>query len=213
MIERYLRVVAQQRLPRHLVLPPGALSGCLSSVPARDKRWVCGARRWRRSLRGGALRERTLVKLRNADPIETVGLVLSREAPAARVRRLMANDVDTARNVGDQSLDRLPSALGATVVYNPSDRIARDVQLSHGEVSRGASPRELRGRNRPLVQVNTKNGFHGCFYGRLGFEARLNGDAASLHLPFIAGNEYLDLKPASRGAIHRHAASIRELVR
>ena len=27
-------VVAQQRLPRHLVLPPGALSGCQSSVPA-----------------------------------------------------------------------------------------------------------------------------------------------------------------------------------
>ena len=69
-----------------------------------------------------------------------------------------------------------------------------------------------RGRDRPLVQVNTKNGFHGCFYGRLGFEARLNGAAASLHLPFIAGNEYLVSKPASRGR-STTAASIRELVR
>jgi hypothetical protein len=214
MIERYLTWSRNRGFLATLCFHPALFPDAYRPYLPRQEAGV-----WRATMADIAswwrVREQTLVKLRDGDPIETIGLVLSREAPAARVRRLMAHDVDAVQNDDDRSLDYSRSGAGATVVYNPSDRIARDVQLPRGEVSRESPPGELRGHEQPLVEVNTKNGFHGCFYGRLGFEARLNGDATSLYLPFVAGNEYLVSKPVPRGrsTTRRVYARARSMIR
>ena len=162
------------------------------------------------------LRERSLLRLHNDDRTD-VGvdrrLVLTRQEPSARIRALMSDDVDAAPPDGGESIDRQRSRFGTTVVCNTTTRLVKHVELSTGDVFQQPPRRGFRKRRMMSVAVNTKNGFHGCFYGRLGFEAQVNGDV--LRLPFLAANEYLVVgaRPRLGAAAHRAYARARTMFR
>ena len=131
---------------------------------------------------------------------------MTRQEPSARIRALMSDDVDAAPPDGGESIDRQRSRFGTTVVCNATTRLVKHVELSTGDVFQQPQRWGFRKCRTTCVAVNTKNGFHGCFYGRLGFEAQVNADAEVLRLPFLAANEYLVVGPCTRSGSATHRA-------
>ena len=162
------------------------------------------------------LRERTLLGLRNgarADVGVDRRLVFTRQEPSVRIRTLTSDDRDAAPTDNGESPELRRSTFGTTVICNATSRLATHTELSTGDVFQRTLRRRFRQRGTMSVAVNTKNGFHGCFYGRLGFEAQVNGDV--LRLPFLAANEYLVVGPRPRlgAAAHRAYSRARTMFR
>ena len=162
------------------------------------------------------LRERTLFGLHSgagAGVAVDRRLVFTRQEPSARIRTLTSDDRDAAPTENGQSPELRRSTFGTTVVCNATSRLAQHTELSTGDVFQRPPRRRFRQRGTMSVAVNTKNGFHGCFYGRLGFEAQVNGDV--LRLPFLAANEYLVVGSGPRlgAAAHRAYSRARTMFR
>jgi len=137
-----------------------------------------------------------------AAPTSAGQLALKRDQVVARTASLVPTQMrhaESAVSFGEGRLDRT-----TIVVANTSATLVRDVAIP-AVTARSSWPE--RSGSSGIPKVVAKNGFHACFYGRLGFD--LSRSAGSLRAPFVAANEYLLLSTRRRPAASARSAFVR----